>query len=161
MTTADWEKRVSAAWARVSALSDDEALKLVDALVAERSETDAAAAFEAASVRDYLGLESEAEPHYRRALELGLDPARHPRAVIQLAETLRTLGEFEQSIHLLTGWLADHDDHPLAGSARAFLALALTSAGRPVEAVAVTLEALAPLLPQYGSSVAAHARGLG
>ena len=160
MSSEEWEARVAAAWTTVSALSDDEALELIDALVAEKDETDAAAAFEAASVRDYLGLEPEAEPLYRRALQLGLDPARHPQAVLQLASTLRSLGEPEESIDILTDWLVDNEDHELADAAKAFLALALTSAGRPVEAVAVALDALAPLLPQYGASVAAYAEEL-
>jgi tetratricopeptide (TPR) repeat protein len=160
MTTDDWEARVSAAWAAASELSDDEVLESIDTLVAEKDATDAAAAFEAASVRDYLGLEPEAEPLYRRALELGLDPARHPQAVIQLASTLRNLGAYDESIDLLTDWLAEAEDHPLADAAKAFLALALTDAGRPVEAVAVALDALAPRLPQYGRSVAAYAEEL-
>ena len=160
MTADDWEDRLASAWQQVPDLSDDEALELIDSLVAERGDEDAAAPFEAASIRDYLGLEPEAEPLYRRALELGLDDARHPQAVIQLASTIRNLGEVDESIDLLTDWLADNEEHPLADAAKAFLALALTSAGRPVEAVAVALDALAPLLPQYNRSVAAYAEQL-
>jgi tetratricopeptide (TPR) repeat protein len=160
MTTDDWDDRLAAAWTAVPQLSDDDALEAIDALVTEKGGQDAAAAFEAASVRDYLGLEPEAEPFYRRALELGLDGIRHPQAVIQLASTLRNLGEYDESIDLLTDWLADNEDHPLEDAAKAFLALALTSAGRPVEAVAVALDALAPRLPQYGRSVAAYAEQL-
>ena len=160
MPTDDWEDRLAAAWTAITDLSDDDALESIDSLVAEKDGEDAAAAFEAASVRDYLGLEPEAEPLYRRALELGLDDMRHPQAVIQLASTLRNLGEFEESVDLLTDWLADNEGHPLEDAAKAFLALALTTAGRPVEAVAVALDALAPRLPQYGRSVAAYAEQL-
>jgi hypothetical protein len=156
----DWQERVSAAWASVSTLSDGEALDLIDALVGEKDDTDAAAAFEAASIRDYLGLEPEARPHYERALQLGLDPERHPRAVIQLASSLRVLGDPDASVDLLTDWLADNERHALAGAAKAFLALALTDAGRAVEAVVVALDALAPLLPQYGASIASYAKQL-
>lgn len=157
---ADWEDRLAVAWQTVGELSDDEALELIDSLVDERGEGDAAALFEAASVRDYLGLEPEAERLYRRALELGLDPARHPQAVIQLASTIRNLGKVEESLDLLTDWLAENDEHPLAPAAMAFLALGLESAGRSTEAVSVALGALAPLLPRYGRSVAAYAEQL-
>lgn len=160
MTEDDWETRVAEAWTAVPDLSDDDALALIDALVAEKGEQDAAAAFEAASIRDSLGFEREAEALYRRALRLGLDDARRPRAVIQLASTIRNLGEFDESIDLLSEWLAENERHPLAGAAKAFLALALTSAGRPVEGVAVALDALAALLPRYNRSVAGYAAEL-
>lgn len=160
MTTDDWEARVSAVWATASDLSDDEVLAAIDDLVAEKGDADAAAVFEAASVRDYLGLEPEAEPLYRRALELGLDEVRLPQAVIQLASTLRNLGEADEAVDLLTDWLAENDDHELSDAAAAFLALALASAGRTTEALTVALDTLAPHLTQYGRSVAAYAEGL-
>lgn len=160
MSEPDWEARVSAVWATASELSDDEVLAAIDDLVAEKDEADAAAVFEAASVRDYLGLEPEAEPLYRRALDLGLDEVRLPQAVIQLASTLRNLGEAEESIDLLTDWLSENEDHQLADAAAAFLSLALASAGRTTEAVAVALDTLAPHLSQYGQSVSAYAEEL-
>lgn len=160
MTTDDWDARVAAVWAAASELSDDDMLAAIDELAAEKGEMDAEAAFEAASVRDYLGLEPEAEPLYRRALELGLDDARHPQAVIQLASTLRNLGEADESVDLLTDWLAENEDHELADAAAAFLALSLASAGRPTEALAVALDTLAPHLSQYGASVASYAEEL-
>jgi hypothetical protein len=158
--TDDWEARVAAVWAGAEELSDDEVLAAIDELAAEKGELDAAAIFEAASVRDYLGLEPEAEPLYRRALELGLDDARLPQAVIQLASTLRNLGQVDESIDLLTDWLADNEDHELSDAAAAFLSLSLASAGRTTEAVAVALDTLAPHLTQYGRSVSAYAEEL-
>jgi tetratricopeptide (TPR) repeat protein len=160
MSADEWNDRIAAAWSVVPDLDDDVALELIDALVAERDETDAAAVFEAACIRDSLGLESEAEARYRRALELGLDDDRRPRAVIQLASTIRNLGKVDESVALLADWLAENERHELAGAAKAFLALALTSAGRSVEAVTVALDALAPLLPRYNRSVAAYAAEL-
>jgi tetratricopeptide (TPR) repeat protein len=160
MTENDWEQRVSGVWASLLDLSDGEALRAIDALVAERDETDAAAVFEAACIRDSLGLEDEAEPLYRRALELGLDPARRARAVIQLASTIRNLGKAEESVKLLGDWLRENPEHSLTSAAKAFLALSLTSAGRPVDGVAVALDALAPLLPRYNRSVAGYAAEL-
>ncbi len=153
----DWDDRVAALWAKAAELSDDELLDAIDTLAEERGSEDAAALFEAAGVRDYLGLEVEAEPLYRRALELGLDPVRHDQAVIQLASTVRNLGGAEESVDLLTDWLAANEGHPLADAAQAFLALALVSAGRPTEGAAVALDALAPHLLRYNRSVAQYA----
>jgi tetratricopeptide (TPR) repeat protein len=141
-------------------MSDDEVLAAIDALVAEKPVTDAAAAFEAASARDFLGLEPEAEPLYRRALELGLDEKRQPQAVIQLASTLRNLGQLDESIALLEAQLAAHPDDRWAGPAKAFLALALVSRGDERRASSVALEALSGYLPAYGRSVRAYAAEL-
>jgi len=85
MSDADWEFRVAAVWADAATLTDDQVLEAIDDLVIERGREDAAALFEAGSVRDYLGREAEAEPFYRKALELGLDEPRHAQALIQLA----------------------------------------------------------------------------
>lgn len=160
MSDADWEDRVAAVWDSAAELSDDAVLEAIDELVVERGREDAAALFEAASVRDYLGRESEAEPFYRRALEIGLDEPRHPQAVIQLASTLRNLGRADEAVTILRGWIVRHPEHPLSDSGRAFLALALISAGHDREAALVALRTLAPTLPQYAAAVAEYAEKL-
>lgn len=160
MSEADWEARVAAVWSTANDLSDDAVLDAIDDLVIERGREDAAALFEAASVRDYLGRESEAEPFYRRALEIGLDEPRHAQAVIQLGSTLRVLGRAEEAVTLLRGWIVRHPDHPLADAGRAFLSLALLSAGHEREAALVALRTLAPTLPQYAGAVAEYAEEL-
>lgn len=160
MSDADWEARVAAVWNDAGQLTDEAVLDAIDDLVIERGREDAAAIFEAASVRDYLGREAEAETFYRRALEIGLDDARHPQAVIQLASTLRNLGRPDEAVTLLRGWLVRHPDHALADSGRAFLALALLSAGHDREAAIVALRTLAPSLPQYATAVEEYAEAL-
>jgi len=158
--TDDWEARVAAVWTATTVMSDDEVLAAIDALVAEKPVTDAAATFEAASARDFLGLEPEAAPLYRRALELGLDDRRRPQAIIQLASTLRNLGQLDESVSLLEAQLAVHPDDRWAGPAKAFLALALVSRGDERRASSVALDALGAYLPAYGSSVRAYAAEL-
>lgn len=117
----------------------------------------ARADYERASLHDSLGEEAAAVPLYRSAMAAGLDPEIHDQATIQLASTLRNLGEYDAAIALL-------EHHPAsAGSgaaARAFLALALHDAGRETEAVAVALTALAPTLPRYQRAVRAYAAEL-
>ena len=104
----DWEARVAALWTHVNTLSPTELVGAIDALAAERPADDAAALFERAAARDTAGLESNAEVFYRQALATDcLDPYRRARAVIQLASTLRILGQLEESERLLTAELVE------------------------------------------------------
>jgi hypothetical protein len=152
-----WDERVAQVWASAEQLSDDAVLARIDALVAERDEADAAAAFEAASVRDYLGLEAEAAPLYRRALDSGLAGPRRPQATIQLASTLRNLGRPDEALSLLEEHLAEHPGDEWTAPAAAFLALTLASAGREREAASVALVALSGTLPAYAGAVRRYA----
>ncbi|MEO6470529.1 MAG: tetratricopeptide repeat protein [Aeromicrobium sp.] len=158
--TDDWEARVAAVWATASTLDDQAVLRSIDALVAERPDTDAAAVFESASARDYLVLEAEAEPLYRRAIELGLDDRRLPQSVIQLASTLRNLGRPGEAVALLEDWLLLHPSDDWSGPASAFLALALASAGDDRKAASVALTAIAGYLPAYSNAVRRYAADL-
>ena len=65
----DWDAQIALVWATTDQLTDDEVVAVIDTLAAERGETDAAAQFERASARDYVGREADAEPLYRAALE--------------------------------------------------------------------------------------------
>ena len=153
----DWPSRVSAVWASADEIPEGDVVAAIDALVAERPADDAAAVFEAASVRDYAGLESEAEPLYKRALELGLPTDVEARATIQLASTLRNLGKVDESVGMLERLLHAHPGDEWTGPAAAFLALALVSRGSEREAASVALAALADYLPVYGRSVRGYA----
>ena len=154
-----WNDRIDAVW-EDAALSDEERIARIDALAAERGDADALALFERAGARDSAGIETEAEPLYRRALEAGLDDEHHTRAVIQLASTLRNLGHTEEALGMLR---AEYERGPTAAlhdAAAAFYALALASSGDPVAAASIALKALAPHLPRYNRSVAAYAEDL-
>ena len=155
-----WESRVASVWAGADTAGDESVLAGIDALVAERGADDAAALFEAASVRDYLGREAEAEPLYRAAITAGLDAPRHPQAVIQLASTLRNLGRPAESVDLLNDLLADHAADEWTAPAAAFLALALASDGRERDAASVALYALGDSLPSYSAAVKRYALDL-
>jgi len=155
--TESWESRVAAVWADAESSSDETVLTRIDALVAERGPDDAAAEFEAASVRDYLGREADAEPLYRAAIANGLDARRHPQAVIQLASTLRNLGRAAEAVDLLEGLLAEHEADEWTTPAAAFLALSLASDGRERDAASVALYALSGSLPVYSGAVRRYA----
>jgi hypothetical protein len=84
---------------------------------------------------------------------------RRRRAVIQLASSLRNLGDAEEAAELLSAELHMASDE-LDSAVRAFLALALVDLGREREAVAISLTALSRHLPRYNRSLARYAEEL-
>ncbi|MGH8965052.1 MAG: tetratricopeptide repeat protein, partial [Actinomycetes bacterium] len=156
--TATWDERIDAFWSAADDAQPDATVEAMRALVAERAEGDPDAAYEWASVHDYLGMEQQAIPLYRAALDGGLGGARRPQAVIQLASSLRNVGEPEAAVELLR---QQPSDEVVGDAARAFLALALRDSGRHDEALATALLALAPTLPLYRRAVESYAAELG
>lgn len=158
-TEADWEQRIAALWAVFDDHKPEEFLAKVRELASERPPDDALALFELASANDAIGHEDEAARLYRRALAVGLTGERRRRAVIQLASTLRNLGQAEESVALLTAEREAGSDH-LDDAVAAFLALALADTGREREAVSLALGALAAHLSRYNRAVAYYAGAL-
>ena len=129
----------------------------MDALVAELPAESPVGPYERASAQDSTGHSDLAVPLYRRALELGLDDERRRQAVIQLASSLRNLGQASESVDLLTAEReAGSDD--LDDAVDAFLALALVDAGREREAVSVALLAVSRHMARYQRSLTNYAR---
>lgn len=127
---------------------------IMKGLVNERPPGDPDALYEWASVHDFLGREDEAIPLYRQALDAGLSGTREPQAVIQLASSLRNIGEAAAAVDLLR----DRPQDTVTGSAaQAFLALALHDQGHVEQALRVALHALAATLPLYGRAVRNYA----
>lgn len=94
---------------------------------------------------------------YERALELGLDDARHAQLAVQYGSTLRNLGRLEEAISVLRA----APIHESTGSApRIVLALALHSAGQKDEALRVAIEAQIDDLPRYQRSMRNYAVAL-
>jgi thioredoxin-like negative regulator of GroEL len=155
MNEAEWEERVADAWASLDRLDEQEFLTLIERL-ADAAPTTAAADFERAAAFDSTGHSDLAVPLYRQALEQGLAGERRRRAVIQLASSLRNIGQAQDSVALLTEELQRDSDH-LDDAVRGFLALALVDTGREREAVSHALTALAPHLPRYQRSLANYA----
>lgn len=153
----EWEQRLAALWASIETHSAEAFLIRMEELVAELPAASAVAAFERASALDSTGHSDRAVPLYRRALDLGLEGERRRRAVIQLASSLRNIGQIAESVALLTAERARTSD-TLDDAVSAFLALALVDSGREREAVGLALTALARHLPRYQRSLANYAR---
>ena len=163
MNDTDWEQRLAQAWATIDQKSEGEFLALIEQVVAQLPPDsgigNAIGIFERAASLDSTGHSDRAVPLYRQALARGLIGERRRRATIQLASSLRNLGQCGESIALLTAEMHAGSD-PLDDAVRAFLALALVDAGREREAVSLALVALAPHLPRYQRSLANYARSL-
>ncbi|MGW0615150.1 tetratricopeptide repeat protein [Streptomyces sp. NPDC002788] len=161
----DWEDRVAAAWAGFDDYAETEEDEArfradVDALVAELPEGSPLGPFEQACAWDSTGHSDKAVPLYREALELGLadaSPYKARRTKIQLASSLRNIGQAEEGVELLEPEL-DAPSDELDDAVRACLALCLSSLGRDREALSLALGALAPHLPRYQRSMANYAR---
>ncbi|AEI11217.1 tetratricopeptide repeat protein [Cellulomonas gilvus] len=152
-----WESSVSELWGRFDALSRDAGVAAMRELADACPVADGRAAFELAGMYDSMGFEAEAGAEYERALELGLDAARHAQLAVQYGSTLRNLGRLDEAIAILRA----APTHESTGSApRLMLALALHSAGHQDEALRVALEAQLDSLPRYQRSMRAYAAAL-
>lgn len=99
---------------------------------------DAAAQAEAAFASDRLGREAEALRFYQRAFELGGPPDDRPGFLLGFGSTLRNVGRVDDAVAVLGEAVLAYPEH---AALRAFLALALGSAGHHGLALATMLEA--------------------
>ena len=155
---ADWDSQFDEVWSD-EGLSDVERIERIDRLAAPWGDN-AIALFHRAGARDSAGLENEAEPLYRRALQLGLDDDHRVRAVIQLASTLRNLGRVHEAVWMLGDEHANHPTSPHRDAVAAFYALALATSGESRRATSVALNALIPHLSLYRVSLTEYAKEL-
>jgi Tetratrico peptide repeat len=146
-------------WASIDGFGEAEFVARVDELAAELPPEDPVVPFEQGSARDSTGQSDLAIPLYRQALERGLEGERRRRAVIQLASSLRNLGQAGESVTLLR---AEREAGPdeLDDAVSGFLALALVDQGCEREAVFVALTALSRHLTRYQRSLANYAAEL-
>lgn len=157
MTLEEWEASVAGLWAGCDALGREEGVAAMRRLAGACPAADGRAAFELAGMYDSMGYEAEAGVEYERALDLGLDEARHAQLAVQYGSTLRNLGRVDEAIAVLRS----APTHPSTGNApRVVLALALHAAGRKDEALRVAIEAQIDALPRYQRSMRAYAAAL-
>lgn len=136
-----------------------ELLTAVDRILEAHGVDEARTAFERAGARDFLGLEGEAVPLYRDALDRGLAEPERLQCLVQLGSSLRNIGDAEGAVQVLRA-ARDEASADARDWVDAFLALALHSNGEPSQALAVALRALAPHLTRYGRSVTSYADDL-
>jgi tetratricopeptide (TPR) repeat protein len=121
-----------------------------------RESTTAVELYERAGEHDSAGREAEAIPFYEQALDVGLSGELRARCLLQLGSSLRNVDRVEEAVALFADARREFPDfRPL----RAFLALALHSAGRDREALRELLEAIADE-GDYAKSLRAYAADL-
>ena len=153
-----WDERIEQVWEDAAGeVVGEEIIARIDAIAAERGPDDARAEFERAGARDSAGREAEAAELYRRALGLGLDDDHRAQAVIQLASTLRNLGEFDEALRLIESEQQRGADGPYREAIAVVHALILASSGRPAQGLSVAILALVPHMPRYHRSMTAYA----
>jgi Flp pilus assembly protein TadD len=155
--SAEWERRSAELWASLDDHDPEEFIRRIAQLADELPADHPVAAFERACAFDSTGHSDRAVPLYRQAHELGITGIRRRRTIIQLASSLRNIGQAHESVELLTAERQRGSDE-LDDAVSATLALALTSVGREREAVSIAVAALAPHLPRYQRSMANYAR---
>jgi tetratricopeptide (TPR) repeat protein len=155
----EWEARLAELWAALDEQSEGEFLAAMQQLTDELPDGSAIALFERACALDSTGHSDRAVPLYREALDIGLEGIRRRRAVIQMASSLRNLGQSDTSVRLLGAEQRRSSDE-LDDAVSAFLALALADIGREREALSLALQSLAPHLPRYQRSCSNYARAL-
>lgn len=154
----NWQARVDAVWDTMADDTDpDEFIARIDALAAERP--GAIALFEQGGSRDSMGRPAEAVELYEQAIRQGLPSDLHRQATIQLASSIRNLGDPARSVQLLAAerWrISDELDDAID----VFLSLAMADLGREREGLSLVIAALAPHLARYSRSAANYARAL-
>lgn len=154
-----WDERIDEVWDDATGEEvGDDTIARIDALAAERGPDDARAEFERGGARDSAGRPAEAVVLYRRALALGLDEEHRPQCVIQMASSLRNLGEYDDALAVIRAEEELSADGPYRDAIACVHALILASAGRPAQGLSVALLALVPHLPRYRRSMTAYAR---
>lgn len=113
----------------------EDALQIAQELL-ERFPENPRAHFVLGGTFDFQDRELEAVLPYQRAWELGLSGDDVPRFYVQYGSTLRNVGQFAEAVRVLQEGRARF---PEDAAIRAFLALALCSAGRATEALATAL----------------------
>ena len=101
---------------------------------------DAVDLYEQGGEHDSAGREEQAIPLYEQALAAGLAGELRARCLLQLGSSLRNVGRVDEAVTLLENARREFPEfRPL----RAFLALALHSAGRDRDALRELLETIA------------------
>lgn len=159
MATEAWEARAAALWDRLDDMDEDAFVQAMTDLAAECGPDDPVALFEVGGAHDSTGRTEAAVGYYERAVAAGLSGVRRRRVSIQMASSLRELGQPERALALIDaekGRGSDEYDGALAMCE----ALTLAKLGRDREGLSVALIALAPHLPRYQRSTVNYARGL-
>ena len=155
--SADLESRIAHGNELSRGGKDDEAIVYFRQLFDEHPDNPRVL-YEYGGAFDSAGHENEAIPLYHQALEKGLSGDYVPQLYLQLASSLRNVGQLDEAITMLEQACQHYPERP---SLKLFLALALESAGRDHDAL-TTLFDLAVIhvdtadMKRYARSIRAY-----
>jgi tetratricopeptide (TPR) repeat protein len=140
---------------------DEEALRLLLSLH-EEMPRDGDVNLQCAWIHDKLGLEAEAVPYYKAALEAGLHGEDLHDALLGLGSTYRALGRYEESLRTLDRGVKEFPADP---ALKVFRAMSLYNTGQAKEACQLLLTVLATTDPpeaisRYRGAISEYARDL-
>ena len=118
----DWERRLSQLWAKLDGMEVPAFLSQMRQLTSERGDGDPAALFEMGAANDSTGFPEKAAVLYEQALQAGLSGIRRRRARIQMASSLRNLGQAQQAAAILADEMKQPSDE-LDQAVAAFLGI--------------------------------------
>ncbi|MDI4643902.1 tetratricopeptide repeat protein [Cohnella hashimotonis] len=117
----------------------EEARSVILELLQERP-SDASVWYQCAWIHDALGIEREAVPFYKKALQLGLTEEERKGALLGLGSTYRTLGMYDEAQSLFVKAIQEYPDRR---EYQVFHAMVLYNRGEFRDAMAVLLKQLA------------------
>jgi hypothetical protein len=157
---ADVNRRAAAVFAAIDDYDEQHFIAEIDALAAELPAGDHDGLFHRGCAQDSWGHPDLAIPLYRKALETGgLTGENRRRAVIQMASSMRNIGQAESALKLLVAE-RDHGSDHLDDALTCTTALCLASLGRDREGLSMVIIALARHLPRYNRSMANYGKAL-
>jgi hypothetical protein len=157
---ADVNRRAAAIFAAIDDYEEQQFIAEIDALAAELPVEDPDGLFHRAGAQDSWGHPDLAIPLYRKALDIGgLTGENRRRAVIQMASSMRNVGQAEPALQLLVAE-RDHGSDHLDDALACTTALCLASLGRDREGLSMVIVAMARHLPRYNRSMANYGREL-
>jgi hypothetical protein len=157
---ADVNRRAAAIFAAIDDYDERHFIAEIDALAAGLPTGDHDGLFHCACAQDSWGHPDQAVPLYRKALETGgLTGENRRRAVIQMASSMRNIGQAESALKLLVAE-RDHGSDHLDDALACTTALCLASLGRDREGLSMVIIALARHLPRYNRSMTNYGNAL-
>lgn len=103
--------------------------------------------YQCAWIHDVMGLESEAVPYYKQALELGLAGEEKQGAILGLGSTYRTLGLYDEAQEVFENAI---QEFPERGEFQVFYAMVLYNQQAHSEAMGILLRQLAETSTDQG-----------
>lgn len=156
----DISARIATIFTAIDTYQEPQFISEIDSLANLLPPNDPDGLFHKACARDSWGHSDQAIPYYREALKRGsLTGENRRRAVIQMASSMRNVGQVQEALDILVAEREHGSDH-LDDALACTMALCLSSLDRDREGLSLVLVALAKHLPRYNRSMTNYGKAL-